>query len=155
MEDKKKIREAWTMWTNSSHAGGRPSHELDSLVGANHPALDTTKYSGVGVIDFAADGDKRGSAAKPFIRNGRAFMMHSDYQQRYSIPLSTMHASPSEYSLTAPAEWFAECYMTYYLTYDGTPQTSADKGKLLAPWIKQWFDEHIDRIGHNPTRGSY
>jgi hypothetical protein len=155
-EDKKKIRDAWTMWTNSSQGDGRPAKELDKLLGddSGHPALDTKKYRGVGVIDFAADPD-RGHRGAPFIRNGRAFMMNGGNQQRYSVPVSTMHASPSTYSLTAPAEWFAECYMTYYLTYDGTQQTSADKGKLLAPWIKKWFDEHIDKVGHNPARGSY
>jgi hypothetical protein len=152
-EDKKQIREAWTMWANSSQGAGRPAKELESLLGDQHPARDTKKYGGVGVIDFGMDPDGRGHSGAPFIRNGRAFMMHGAYQQRYSIPLTTMHVSPSVYSLTAPAEWFAECYMTYYLTYDGTPKTSGEKGKLLAPWIKKWFEEHIDKVGHNPMRG--
>jgi hypothetical protein len=64
-------------------------------------------------------------------------------------------ARASTYSLTAPEEFFAECYMTYYLTSDGTPGTAAHKGELLAPWIKQWFDANVDKVGHNPSRGSY
>jgi hypothetical protein len=54
--------------------------------------------------------------------------------------------------MTAPAEYFAECYANYYREYDGTPKTAKDKGASLAPWIKRWFDANIDRAGHNPQR---
>jgi hypothetical protein len=70
----------------------------------------------------------------------------------YSVPVTTMHSAPTAYAMTAPAEFFAECYMSYYLSYDGTPQTAPRKGELVAPWIKRWFDAHIDRLGESPRR---
>jgi hypothetical protein len=152
-EDRDQIREAWTLWGNSSQAAGRPSRLISSLVEVNHPAISAS-YAGVGVVDFATTEDRGGSDA-PFLRNGRAYMMNGVYQRRYSVPMHTVHSAPSAYSMTAPEEFFAECYMTYYLTFDGTPATAAHKGELLPPWIKQWFDANVDKVGHNPSKGSY
>jgi hypothetical protein len=152
--DKVKIREAFLVWSNSSQVDHRPPKQMFELVASDHPVRKAS-YAGVGIVDFVNDPDGRGDRGAPFLRNGRAYMMNGLYQRRYSVPMKTVHASPSTYSLAAPEEWFAECYMTYYLTYDGTPKTAGEKGKLLAPWIKKWFDDNIDKIGHNPSRNKY
>ena len=40
--------------------------------------------------------------------------------------------------MSAPAEYFAECYVEYYREYQGTPETDVDKkGGHLATWIKR------------------
>jgi hypothetical protein len=52
----------------------------------------------------------------------------------------------------SPCPATAECYAHYYREYDGTPATADKKGASLAPWIKTWFDERVDTIGHNPQR---
>jgi len=150
--DKSKIKEAWLVWTNSSQAAGRPRGQLGTLAGYDHPAV-AERYAGVGIVDLARG--EQGSSDNPFLANGRAYILSGLYQKRYSVPLRTVHAAPSAYSLTAPEEFFAECYMAYYLTSDGTPTTADKKGALLAPWIKKWFDENVDRIGHNPKQNQY
>ena len=72
----------------------------------------------------------------------------------FNLSPRALHSTPSAYALTAPGEYFAECYANYYREYDGTPKTAAKKGASLAPWIKTWFDEHVDKIGHNPKRNT-
>jgi hypothetical protein len=147
--DRREILEAWTLWTNSSKKAGRPERGIEQLVVGPHPIKDP-KYQHVGLVAMAMGGF--GEPENPFIANGRAHTLNGYYQQRYSVPLASMHAAPSAYSMTAPGEYFAECYMTYYLTYDGTTATAKEKGKLLAPWIKRWFDENIDALGETPKR---
>lgn len=70
----------------------------------------------------------------------------------YSLKTDAYLSAPSNYSLYAPAEYFAECYVEYYRGYDGTPTTEAAKGGHLAPWIKSWFTQHVDKIRLNPKR---
>lgn len=147
--DQQQILEAWKLWTNSSRKAGKPEREISKLVEGPHP-IKKPEYRHVGIVALALDGF--GDSHNPYIANGRAYTLNGFYQQRYSLPLSTMHAAPSAYALTAPGEYFAECYMTYYLTYDGSVATAKEKGKLLAPWIKRWFDEHIDALGETPKR---
>ena len=73
-------------------------------------------------------------------------------QEFLSLSPKAYHASPSAYALTAPEEYFAECYANYYREFDGTPETAGKKGASLVPWIKDWFDKNIDTVGHNPQR---
>jgi hypothetical protein len=147
--DKPKIKEAWLVWTNSSNAAGRPGASLRDMVAWDHPAIrDEYADAGVGVVALARG--SQGSSGDPFVANGRAYIMNGLYQKMYSVPMRTVHAAPSQYAMTAPAEYFAECYMAYYLTSDGTPQTAARKGELVAPWIKTWLDKNVDRMSHNP-----
>ncbi len=147
--DKRQILDAWQLWTNSSRTAGRPERDIVELVKGPHPLKDA-KYAHVGIVALALGGF--GESANPYVANGRAYTMNGFYQQRYSVPIATMHAAPTAYAMTAPGEYFAECYMTYYLTFDGSPASAKDKGKLLAPWIKRWFDEHIDALGESPKR---
>jgi len=144
--DRSKIREAWLTWINSSQAAGRPKLTLRDFLEPDHPAR-SPDYHGVGVLDLARG--EQGTSSDPFIVNGRAFIMNGLYQMMYSVPLRAVHAAPSQYAMTAPAEYFAECYMAYYLTSDGTPQTASQKGALVAPWIKRWMDQNVDRMSFN------
>ena len=67
------------------------------------------------------------------------------------VPEKTRHAAPTSYAMTAPLEWFAECYAEYYRAYKG-PGTEDQKGGKLAGWIKGWFDQNIDNLKYNPSR---
>jgi hypothetical protein len=148
-DDQRAIRDAWRLWTNSNGSMGRPATTMMDFVGASHPAV-AVRYQQVGVVAFARG--EHGNPSNPYIAHGRAYLMNGSYQQLYSVPVTTMHSAPTAYAMTAPAEFFAECYMSYYLPYDGTPQTAAKKGELVAPWIKRYFDAHIDRLGEAPRR---
>jgi len=108
------------------------------------------KYAHVDIVAFGRGG--HGSPSHPYLAHDRAYLMNGHYQLRYSVPLRTMHAAPTEYAMAGPGEYFAECYMTYYLLYDGTPATANRKGEHLAPWIKEWFDANIDALGDGPSR---
>ena len=68
------------------------------------------------------------------------------------MPLRTSQVAPSDYSMYAPEEYFAECYVEYYREVDGTPEGQRKKGGVLPVWIKQWFDQHVDRVRFDPKR---
>jgi len=70
----------------------------------------------------------------------------------FSVKASAAAVAPSDYSLNAPAEYFAESYVEYYRGADGTPGSESRKGGALASPVKQWFDEHVDRLKYDPKR---
>lgn len=147
-EDRAAIREAWLSWINGKDTGRRG---LDAIVGADHPAL-AGKYAGVGIVDLARKRQPM-TITSPLIHRGRAWLSNDNWGQFYSVPERTLHAAPSVYGMTAPPEYFAECYADYYREYDGTPTTEGKKGGNLPASIKGWFDANIDRLGFNPRRG--
>jgi hypothetical protein len=148
VEDKLEIREAWRVWLSSNTSTWGASYGPGELVGDDHPAVGS-RYASAGVVK-AAKANPQWPA--PFVHGGKAWMVNHRYQELYSIPMKTMVAAPSVYALSAPAEFFAECYTEYYREVDGTPEGDKKKGGRLAPWIKAWFDAHVDRIAMNPQR---
>lgn len=142
--DQKKIEEVWASWINTrSYAG------IDTLVGANHPAL-SEDYKGVGIVDFARSGKSPMIGDAPPVQ-GHHMVTSMKNQMLYRVPERTRNAAPSPYSLTAPQEFFAECYAEYYHRFTG-PGTEDKKGGRLPGWIKAWFDQNIDTLKHLPER---
>lgn len=135
------IKEAWTTWLRGGAQG-----TVAEMVDDKHPAV-STDYQGVGVVDLAQ------TAATDAKQIG-SVVTRGEYTKQAFFNLSprALHSAPSAYALTAPGEYFAECYANYYREFDGTPKTADKKGASLAPWIKGWFDENVDKIGHNPKR---
>ncbi len=147
-EDQKQIRDVWMMWMSSSR--GDQAHEsVGDMVADDHAAV-AKKYAYVGVVQLA---QKKSLAARrdPGIIGDKAAFASHKHQRWYSMKVDGLRAAPSDYSLTAPGEYFAECYAFYYKDFDNTPQTADKKGVSLAPWIKTWFDKNIDTITHNPA----
>lgn len=142
--DKKKIEEVWSSWMNT-----RAFNSLDTLVDESHPAL-SKDYAGVGIVDFARSKQPPIIGSGPVIQ-GHHLAANAKNQQLYRVPDRTRNAAPSRYSLTAPQEFFAECYAEYYHQFTG-PGTEDKKGGRLAGWIKTWFDQNIDTLQHNPKR---
>ncbi|MEO8841051.1 MAG: hypothetical protein ABI704_05735 [Kofleriaceae bacterium] len=70
----------------------------------------------------------------------------------YTVNHAAAQVAPSEYAMSAPAEYFAECYVEYYRGYKGTNDTAAAKGGHLPAWIKKWFDSHVDTVRLAPDR---
>jgi hypothetical protein len=85
------------------------------------------------------------------LMKGAYTIVSHKYQRFYRVPEKTRNSAPSAYSMTAPAEYFAECYAEYYRQYTG-PGTEDKKGGRLAGWIKGWFDHNIDNLEYNPSR---
>ncbi len=146
--DQPRIVEAWQVWFNSTQ--GDATTGLDAFVGEAHPAR-SKDYKGVGIVGIARQ-NKPLNAYDVTPVAGKVPVAHHGYSKLYRVPVTTLHAAPSTYSMTAPAEFFAECYAEYYRAYDGTPKTEDKKGGHLAGWIKAWFDANIDKLAFNPSR---
>ena len=128
----------------------RANTSVDALVDETHPAR-ADKYAASPLVREARAGRSfhyGAPADQRQVVNGRVFL--NNRGSLSSIPERTYQTAPSSYSLYAPAEFFAECYVEYYREYDG--QDAKQKGGRLAPWIKQWFDANVDRIRLNPGR---
>ncbi len=142
--DQQRIQDVWVSWMNM-----RTWDSLDTLIGDDHPAL-SKKYKGVGIVDLGRSKEAPMAGEAPPI-NGHHVVANHKNQQFYRVPDRTRNAAPSPYSLTAPQEYFAECYAEYYYSFTG-PGTEDKKGGRLPGWIKGWFDQNIDTLKHNPAR---
>ncbi len=149
--DKLKIREAWMSWMSSSSAvDSAPPIGVGELVPADHPAV-ASRYASVGVVKLARNNTKT-SSKSPAPFGDRAAICDHQRQRFMTVSMRAVHVAPSAYALSAPGEYFAECYAHYYREFDGTPATANTKGATLAPWIKDWFDSNVDTLGHMPRR---
>jgi hypothetical protein len=139
---KPRVVEAWKQAIHTN----RP---VKDMVDVDHPALASSSSSPLvkeaqkGKLFSYTDADKEVYADRVCIRNGL---------QLFSLTQQAYLSAPSQYSLYAPAEYFAECYVEYYRGYDGTPATEKAKGGRLPPWIKDWFTINVDKIRLNPAR---
>jgi hypothetical protein len=147
--DQRDIREAWLLWLSSTR-GDRAAETLRDMVGPSHAAV-ADRNASVGVVALARQNVAL-DAGEPGILGDRGVLVSFKNQAFYVMAAKALRAAPTPYALTAPPEWFAECYMVYYRQFDGTPKTADKKGDHLATWIKAWFDTNVDTIGFNPQR---
>jgi hypothetical protein len=143
--DRVQIREAWL-------DAARGKTTVDELVGPEHPAL-ASRYAGagVGIVKSAIDGKAMGYTER--VQHGdRVFIVGAYPGTFYSVRAQAAEAAPSVYALYAPAEYFAESYVEYYRGVDGSPGSAKQKGGALPAPVRQWFDEHVDRIRYDPRR---
>ncbi len=149
-DDQKQIKEVWMMWLSSSR--GDTAHEsVGDMVPQDHPAVNK-KYSGVGVVKLA-QGKEMANRYDPHLYGDRAAFVSHEQQRWYTMSKRGLVSAPSNYALKAPAEYFSECYAIYYRDFDGDPKNADQKGRALAPWIKEWFDKNVDSVTHNPRAG--
>jgi hypothetical protein len=141
--DQAKIRQAWVDALKSDTG-------VASMVDADHPAR-SKKYEGVGIVDAMRSGHN-GMYLNPIHANGRTFIMQPYYGFFYSLKQEAANTAPSNYSLYAPAEYFAECYVEYYRHVDATGDGAKQKGGLLPSPVKKWFDTHVDKVRFDPKR---
>lgn len=142
-EDQPKIRQAW-LDSLRSDVG------ISSVVDESHPAR-SKKYEGVGIVDAIRSGHN-GMYLSPIHVNGRTFVMQPRYGFFFSLKEQAATTAPSAYSLYAPQEYFAECYVEYYRSVDGTPEGNQLKGGMLPAPVKKWFDTHVDKVRFDPKR---
>ena len=139
--DRKQIVDVWQQALRSRRA-------VSDLVGSEHPAIANKQSPLSNHVDEQRAFAHTSTDLKA--HNGKVFMQTPT--SLASLKKQAWDAAPTHYSLTAPAEYFAECYVEYYRGYHGTPETAAQKGGRLPAWIKKWFDEHVDKIRFNPQR---
>jgi len=139
--DKPKIVEAWQQSLRAKTA-------VSKLVSADHPAMQDKHSPLAKWVDKDKPFSHTDTSLKPV--GDRVFLQTPT--ELASLKKQGWDNAPSTYSMTAPAEWFAECYVEYYCAFDGTSETQTNKGGRLPNWIKKWFDEHVDKIRLNPQR---
>lgn len=129
----------------------RSGRSVQDMVDADHPAMKLPTEDPLGRAAKAGQRfDYNEGDARHTIRNGHAFITHG--QTLLSCKQQAAETAPSTYSMSAPAEYFAECYVEYYRGYAGTPDTQKNKGGHLAAWIKGWFDANVDTARLSPDR---
>ena len=144
--DKPRIRD---VWIDANRTSGR----VKDLVPADHPALAKEYQSaGVGIVQHAIAGKTLRYSEAPVEHGGRVCFAPETYNSWYSVDAAAVKSAPSVYSLYAPAEYFAECYVEYYRQVDGSPGAGARKGGGLPGPVKQWFDGHVDTLRYDPAR---
>jgi hypothetical protein len=142
--DRSKIVEAW-------RRALRTGESIKSMVDADHPALSNA-YAHSPLVQ-AALADETFDYEKTLRESkGRVWITGNNLGYLCSVPKATADVAPSIYAMSAPQEFFAESYVEYYRTYDGTPDTEANKGGKLATWIKDWFTKNVDTLRLNPRR---
>ena len=142
--DKKKIKEAVI-------DASKAEVTVQELVSSDHPALDTSKYSRVGLVKHLRAGESFKYTEQ--VKHGdRVFIVNGYYDELFSLNADAAEVAPSSVALYAPAEYFAECYVEYYRGVDGKAGSSARKGGALAGPVKSWFDSHVDKIRFDPSR---
>jgi hypothetical protein len=143
--DQKKIREAWLDAIRSNES-------VDRLVDEEHPAL-AKRYEDAGVGVVASARQKRTYDYSDPVKIGdRAFVVSHYYHQFFSLSARAMDSKPSVYSMFAPAEYFAECYVEFYKDYDGSAATRGKKGGALPQPVKNWFANNVDTLKYDPKR---
>jgi hypothetical protein len=142
-DDKRAITEAWLVSL-------RQSSSVKQLVGPDHPAV-AKRYEDVGIVAAARAG-KDFDHATPVVVGDRAFIKQPYYGQFYSVSATALATRPSVYSMYAPQEYFAECYVEYYREVDGGPGAAAKKGGALPSSTKDWFDKHVDTLKFDAKR---
>ncbi|MEO8702416.1 MAG: hypothetical protein ABI867_20400, partial [Kofleriaceae bacterium] len=140
--DRTAIHEAWRNAFNAKAA-------VKDLVDHDHPAR-AAKYKGVGIVDLANTGTNLHHQIDTV--GGRAYLIDYSHAQYHSLAADAAASAPSDYSLTAPPEYFAECYVEYYREVDGSSGSLAKKGGALPGPVKQWFDGNVDKLKFDPER---
>lgn len=132
------------VWQNAL----RSKTPVSKLVDQDHPALTHKQSPLAKFVDSPKPFTHDNTALEPV--NGHMFLQTP--KTLATVTKRAWDAAPTDYSMTAPAEYFAECYVEYYRDYDGTAGTEDKKGGKLPTWIKQWFKQHVDTIRFSPHR---
>jgi hypothetical protein len=99
-------------------------------------------------VDAAISGDSLAPMSPKVIGN-RGFMVGNNF---WSLNAAAVATAPSTYSLKAPAEYFAECYVDYYREVADPDVSKGKKGGNLTQPMKQWFDANVDTLRYDPQR---
>ena len=121
------------------------------------PALLPYKGKGIPVIDAieAALGAGRAFYNTPtslYAANGRRFSINFEQHQIQAHSETMLNDRVTNYSVAAPAEFFAETYAVFYEEAGKPDVTDADYGRLIRneSW-RVWMREHVHNRGHAPA----
>ena len=72
------------------------------------------------------------------------------YQRWMKVKSTAANSAPRDYTLFAPAEYFADMYAEFYHSYDGTPATEPALGGHVPAAVKTWLMNNVHTIGYDP-----
>lgn len=72
------------------------------------------------------------------------------YQRWMKVKSTAANSAPRDYTLFAPAEYFADMYAEFYRGYDGTPATEPALGGNVPAAVKTWLMNNVHTIGYDP-----
>lgn len=143
-EDKADTRTLFEQRLQSSSEIRGPVGELRDLAPKDH-AVKKPSNSGAFLMKTVRAKPKPFAYDSPVEHNGRMYLMNHYYGRFMSYDAKIHDILPLPYAGFAPAEFFAECYVEYY-------RDEAIPGGNLPAWVKTWFDENVNRIGHGPAK---
>lgn len=148
--DKAKIKEVII----SSVKGRKGSLWSQSGIAADHP-VKTYRNKGVAVIEAAeaclAAGDRFHDNPQNLRRaNGKVFTVSWWYKNFMYFNESVVAQRVNNYSLYAPAEFFAEVYTVYYEEAGSVPPEQLGQLIRVGAW-RSWIKQNIHDRGHAPT----
>jgi hypothetical protein len=141
---KEKVLEAWRQALRSQT-------KVSELVTSDHPAIDPELAKKAPLVQAGIDGSIFHHKEKRQVGD-KVGVTGTNQGTIGVVPLSTADVAPSSYALSAPGEFFAECYVEYYRDYNGTANTKDKKGGRLPPAYRKWMDDNVDKIELNPQR---
>lgn len=71
------------------------------------------------------------------------------YQRWMKVKSSAANSAPRDYTLFAPAEYFADMYAEFYRNYNGTPATEGALGGNVPGDVKTWLMDNVHTIGYD------
>lgn len=131
---------------------------FDRYRGADPPfPITAYEHKGVPLIDAAQRSLKWGdnfvySPTDLHAANGKRFSISLMYDKLQYCSEAAVTDRVSAYSLTAPAEFFADAYAMFYEEAGKPGITDADHGRLIrnADW-RDWLRKHVHDRGHGPA----
>lgn len=142
-EDREEIRIVFEQHLRSSSAIHGPGG-IAKLVTGDHP-LRKSKNQNAFICKTVKHSDRAFMHTSPTAHDGRLFHLNHYYGRYMSYDAKIHDILPLPYAGFAPQEFFAECYVEYY-------RDEQNKGGNLPTWIKAWFDQNVDNIGHGPVK---
>jgi hypothetical protein len=103
-------------------------------------------------VELALRGKHPAYFAREVVGNRVFTANHAYFGGFYSLQADAALSSPTDFSLYAPGEYFAECYAEYYREVDGTPGSRTRRGGGLPGPVKKWFDDNVDALKYDPHR---
>jgi hypothetical protein len=87
-----------------------------------------------------------------YASHGKRFSVNFDFGVLQQHNESVMTDRVTDYSVSAPAEFFAEAYATFYEEAGKPGVTDADHGRLIRnPTQRQWIRDNVHDRGHAPA----
>jgi hypothetical protein len=143
-EDKADAKQLFEVRLQSSQAIHGPNGDLRDLAPKEH-AIKKPDNRGAFLMNTVNGKPGAFRYEQPVAHDGRMYLMNHYYGRFMSYDARIHDILPLPYAGFAPEEFFAECYVEYYRD-ESTP------GGNLPAWIKTWFDQHVNRLGHGPAK---